>query len=93
MITHQYVIQRSGDGREDVHTLGGEIPSGLCPLAFPVRPTSFHDVIPVFILQDDEISFPETEERRPFTFVEEQSERESVKYTEKLRFDWLPGLV
>ena len=52
---------RFGDGRQDVDTLSREVSLCSRPLTLPKAPPRLHHILPVLILQSNQVSFVETQ--------------------------------
>ena len=63
LFTHHYVILRPGDGGQHIDAVSREVSSLLGPVVEAVSPARVHHVLPAVLVQEDQISLGETEER------------------------------
>lgn len=61
-VTHHQLILGSGDGGQDVDAVGREVAFEFGPVIDAMSPARVHHVFSIMFIQDDQISFGETEE-------------------------------
>lgn len=67
-VTHQYLLRRFGDGGQNIYTFCREVPFLIGAYTLSDTPARVHNSLSILLVQDNQISLIEGQERRTFSY-------------------------